>query len=165
MGYQTKNTTMNKLFSLKSAGYLHALLTLVLSAFFINAGIKKFVPKPLKPIDRDELVYQIIERESYAPPVGYKITMNTMKQSGFLYMIGVFQVLASVLMWFPRTRLTGLLLLLPIIFNIFCMHVFFDNRPHENVETGILLGVNVLLVLYYRKRIAVGLWARNPQAG
>ena len=142
--------------------YIHAALTLVLAAFFVNAGIKKFIPKPLKPIDQTELVHQIVEMESYAPPIGYKITMNTMKQSGFLQMIGVFQLLAALLMLIPRTRLTGLLLLLPIIFNIFSMHVFFDNRMHENVETGLLLSLNVLLLIYYHKRIITGLWAKNP---
>jgi len=148
---------MNKILSYKTLSFAHAFLTIVLAGFFINAGIKKFVPKPLKPIDKDELVQQVIEKESYAPPIGYKITMNTMKQSGFLKMIGIFQLLAAALMLFPKTRLTGLLLLLPIIFNVFFMHVFFDDRRHENVETGILLGVNISLVTYYRKTILNGL--------
>ena len=29
------------------------------------------------------------------------------------------------------------------------MHVFFDNRVDENIETGILLGLNILLLLPY----------------
>ena len=149
---------MNNFLSNKTFSFAHAILTVVLAAFFFNAGIKKFVPKPLKSIDKDELVQQIIEKESYAPPIGYKVTMNTMKQSGFLKMIGIFQLLAAALMLFPKTRLTGLLLLLPIIFNVFFMHVFFDDRMHENVETGILLGVNILLVSYYNKTILNGLW-------
>lgn len=141
--------------------YGHAIITVVLAAIFINASIKKFTPKPLKPIDQAELVHQIIEQESYAPPIGYKITMNTMKQSGFLKLIGVFQLLAALFMLIPRLRLTGLLILFPIIFNIFFMHVFFDNRMHENMETGILLGITILLLGYYYKRIAVFLWSKK----
>lgn len=142
----------------KIISYVHAVLAIALAAFFFNAGYKKFVPKPLKPVDQTELVQQIVVEGSYAPPMGYKLTMNTMRQSGFLKMIGVFQILAATLMLIPRTRLLGLLLLLPIIFNIFFMHVFFDDRMHENVETGILLGVNILLAVYYRKTIFNGLW-------
>lgn len=137
----------------KILSYGHAILTIALALFFLNAGIKKFMPKELKEIDQEELVEQIIVKNSYEAPVGYKLTMNTMRQSGFLKMIGVFQILAAVVMLIPRFRLAGLLLLLPIIFNIFFMHVYMDNRLHENVETGILLGVNVLLVLYYIKPV------------
>jgi len=132
--------------------YSHALLTIALALFFLNAGYKKFVPKDLKPVDETELVQQVIQKGSYAAPVGYNLTMNTMRQSGFLKLIGVFQIVASLLLFIPRFRFAGLLLLLPIIFNIFFMHVFMDNRLHENVETGILLGVNVLLVTYYWKK-------------
>ena len=46
----------------------------------------------------------------------------------------------------------GLLTLLPIIFNIFFMHVFFDNRVDENIETGFLLVINIILLLKYKKQ-------------
>ena len=82
-----------------------------------------------------------------------KITMNTFRQSGFLRMIAFFQILAGVLMILPATRTLGLLLLLPIIFNIFCMHVFFDNRMGENIETGILLALNLGLCSFYYKKL------------
>ena len=79
--------------------------------------------------------------------------MNTMRQSGFLRLISIFQIIAGILMIIPKTRMGGLLLLLPIIFNIFFMHVFFDNRMHENIETGMLLALNVGLCSYYYKKI------------
>lgn len=138
--------------------YTHAISAVILAVFFINAGSKKFFPKPLKPVDQTELVHQIIEQQSYAPPLGYKLTMNTMRQSGFLQLIGVFQLSAAFLILIPRTRLLGLLVLLPIIFNIFFIHVFMDNRPHENIETGLLLGATLLLITYYTKQIITGLW-------
>tara|TARA_Y100000766_G_C18535946_1_gene425949 strand:+ start:188 stop:457 length:270 start_codon:yes stop_codon:yes gene_type:complete len=80
--------------------------------------------------------------------------MNTMRQSGFLRLISAFQILAGILMIIPKTRMAGLLLLLPIIFNIFFMHVFFDDRMHENIETGILLFITLALSSYYYKRIS-----------
>jgi hypothetical protein len=33
------------------------------------------------------------------------------------------------------------------------MHVFFDNRIEENILTGIILIINVVLCSYYYKRI------------
>ncbi len=144
----------------KIIAYAHALLTLCLAVYFINAGMKKFSHRPLRPVGEKELIETVIVRQDYTPPVGYNVTMNTFRQNGFLKMIGVFQLLSAALMFLPRTRLLGLLLLLPIIFNIFFMHVFLDNRMHENVETGILLGVNLLLIIYYYKRIVMVLWHR-----
>ena len=102
---------------------IHSLLTILLALFFIYKGVDK-MPIKLKDISKEEIVTTIIEKNSYEAPVGYKITMNTFRQSGFLRMIAFFQILAGVLMILPATRALGLLLLLPIIFNIFCMHVF-----------------------------------------
>jgi len=78
--------------------------------------------------------------------------MNTFKYSGFLDMISLIQILAGILIIIPVTRLVGLLTLLPIIFNIFFMHVFFDNRLDENIETGFLLVINIILLLNYKKQ-------------
>jgi uncharacterized membrane protein YphA (DoxX/SURF4 family) len=132
--------------------YIHTFLTIILGIFFIYKGIDK-MPIKLKDISKEEIVETIIEKGSYEAPVGYKITMNTMRQSGFLRLISVFQILAGILMIIPKTRMAGLLLLLPIIFNIFFMHVFFDNRMHENVETGILLLLNLVLCSFYYKKV------------
>ena len=131
---------------------LHTTLTFLLAIFFMYKGIDK-LPIKLKDISKEEIVSTIIDNNSYEAPVGYKLTMNTMRQSGFLRMISIFQILAGILMIIPKTRMLGLLILLPIIFNIFFMHVFFDNRMHENIETGILLALNVSLCLYYHNRL------------
>ena len=131
---------------------IHTFLTILLALFFIYKGIDK-MPIKLKDISKEEIVETIIEKGSYEAPVGYKITMNTMRQSGFLRLISVFQILAGILMIIPKTRIAGLLLLLPIIFNIFFMHVFFDNRMHENIETGLLLLLNLILCSFYYKKV------------
>ena len=132
--------------------FLHTTLTVLLAIFFMYKGIDK-LPIKLKDISKEEIVSTIIDNNSYEAPVGYKITMNTMRQSGFLRMISIFQILAGILMIIPKTRMLGLLILLPIIFNIFFMHVFFDNRMHENIQTGILLALNVVLCSYYYNRL------------
>ena len=131
---------------------IHTILTIMLAVFFIYKGVDK-MPIKLKDISKEEIISTIVEQNSYEAPVGYKITMNTMRQSGFLRLISVFQLIAGILMIIPATRMAGLLLLLPIIFNIFFMHVFFDNRMHENIETGILLALNLGLCSYYYKRV------------
>ena len=59
---------------------LHAILTVSLGLFFIYKGIDK-IPIKLKPVSQEQIFETIIENESYDPPVGYNITMNTMRQS------------------------------------------------------------------------------------
>lgn len=139
---------------------LHSIFTILLGLFFIYKGVDK-IPIKLKPITQDEIIETIVERGSYEAPVGYKITMNTMRQSGFLRLISFFQIIAGILMIIPRTRLMGLLFLLPMIFNIFFMHVFFDNRMDENILTGGLLAVNLILCAYYFKKIRLILIDKN----
>lgn len=131
---------------------LHTILTFGLAIFFIYKGIDKM------PINTSEISQHEIEQlslgdyltsDSGEKPVGYKITMNTMITSGFIKMISIFQILAGILMFIPLTRIIGIFLLLPIIFNILMMHVFFDNRVDENILCGSLLLVNLFLCIYY----------------
>lgn len=147
--------------------YIHAVLTLALAAFFIYKGIQKFEPVKLREkhvtlANQADIVQKILVEKDYAAPYGYDLTMNTFRQSGFLKVIGIFQVLAGLLMLFPQTRMAGLLTLLPIILNIFLMHFVFDNRPHENVETGRYLAATLILLAYYYKRLIPVLWYKKP---
>jgi uncharacterized membrane protein YphA (DoxX/SURF4 family) len=146
--------------------YAHAAATIALAIFFIMKGYEKFgEPKlRLKNVtieNKEQIVQQIIEEQNYEAPFGYDITMNTMRQSGFIKFIGLFQILSGLLMFIPNTRMAGLLMLLPIILNIFLMHVFFDNRPHENIETGRLLAATVILLLFYWKSLLQILWRKT----
>ena len=128
---------------------LHTILTIVVALFFISKGYNKLNSDKLKPVELDQIITTIIDNNSYEAPVGYNIVMNTFKYSGFLDMISIIQILLGILILIPITRFIGLLTLLPVIFNIFFMHVFFDNRMDENIETGILLLINIILLLYY----------------
>lgn len=140
---------------------LHLITTIILALFFIfkgyekiNSEVSSLEKKDIENIrDIKDNPKNYINSETGKKPTGYKITMNTMKQSGFLNMIALFQIIAGILMIIPKTRLLGLLLLLPIIFNIFMMHLFFDNRINENIITGTLLLTNILLLIYYNKTL------------
>jgi len=146
----------------KTLKYIHTIACVAMALFFLNAGVKKFIPKPPRPSNTAELV-QAVEQDKYESPASFKLTMKAMKQSGFLYFIGVFQIVAALLIVFPRTRLLGLCVLLPIVINIFLLHVFMDNRMHENVETGLLLAINLLLILYYYKSLVTVFLKPNPK--
>ena len=132
---------------------IHRILSILIAVFFIYKGYGKLTSDKYKPVDEQSIITTIIENSSYDAPVGYNIVMNTFKYSGFLDMISLIQILVGILIVIPFTRLLGLLTLLPIIFNIFFMHVFFDNRVDENIETGFLLIINILLLFYYKKEI------------
>ena len=135
---------------------IHSIITIILAIYFIGVGTGKFFQK-IKPLNENEqeniITQNYTKSKKGEAPAGYKVTMNTMKQSGFLKMIGVFEILAGILMIIPKLRIFGLFLLLPIIFNIFFMHIFFDNRIGENIQTGILLIVTSFLCYFYKERI------------
>lgn len=132
--------------------WLHIAGCVGLGLFFVNAGVKKFVPKnrPVKP----EMVVawqQAVTENKFESPVSFQLTMASFRQSGFFKMIGVLQLISAVLLLIPRSRRAGLLLLLPVTINIFTMHLFMDNRIDENIETGLILLVNLLLLLPYAR--------------
>lgn len=134
--------------------WLHIAGCVALGLFFVNAGVKKFVPKnrPVKP----EMVVtwqQAVTENKFESPVSFQLTMASFRQSGFFKMIGVLQLLSAILLLIPRTRRAGLLLLLPVTINIFSMHLFMDNRMDENIETGLVLLVNLLLLLPYMRSL------------
>tara|TARA_B100001758_G_C18377836_1_gene595415 strand:- start:1263 stop:1727 length:465 start_codon:yes stop_codon:yes gene_type:complete len=149
-----------KIIKMNKKHLIHSICTIMLGVFFIYKGIDK-IPVKLKDISAEEIQQTIIEKNSYEAPVGYKITMNTMRQSGFLKLIAFFQIICGILMIIPWTRLIGLLILFPIIFNIFFMHVFFDNRIDENIVTGGILLLTLILCSYYYKRLSKALYLKE----
>ena len=143
---------------------IHTTVTIIIALFFIYKGYDKTNSSVsiLSEIDHENIKNEnYIFSDKGEKPSGYKITMNTMKQSGFLKMIGISQIIAGLLMIIPITRIYGLLLLLPIIFNIYMMHLYFDNRIDENILTGGLLLINIILLTYYKKSLFKNLNIKN----
>lgn len=113
-------------------------LSILLGAFFIYKGLTKHWLSPCKVYAPDSTI-----------PLPYQQVMTAFCESGFLRLVGAFQILSGLLLLLPRTRLLGALMLLPIIFNIFFMHAFMDNRPEELVETGLPLAATLLILLWH----------------
>lgn len=117
------------------------ILSTVLGAFFIYKGLNKHFLSPCKVFDATSTI-----------PLAYQQVITGMCESGMLKVVGFFQILSGLLLVIPKTRIVGAMMLLPIIFNIFILHLFIDNRPEELVETGIpLLATLVILIFYFPK--------------
>ncbi|MFN3639489.1 MAG: hypothetical protein ACK4UK_01090 [Flavobacterium sp.] len=115
-----------------------ALIAVILGLFFIYKGVNKHFLSPCKVFGPESTI-----------PLEYQQVITNMCQSGMLKVIGFFQVVSGILLLIPKTRLVGAIVLLPIIFNIFILHLFLDNRPHELVETGIPLTATILIISHY----------------
>jgi uncharacterized membrane protein YphA (DoxX/SURF4 family) len=138
---------------MKTLKITHTILSMLIALFFIYAGSKKFVSgKAHKHTDNTELI-QSVTTNTYENPVTFQLCVKILKTTGFLKLVGVLQMLAGLLILLPFTRLVGLITLFPITVNIFCFHLFMDNRAGENVETGLYLLLNVLLIAAYYKTI------------
>ena len=119
---------------------LMALLGAALGVFFVYKGVDKHFLSPCKVYGPDSTL-----------PQDYMNLMNALCHSGFTKVVGGVQILAGALLVFPRTRLLGVILLLPVIITIFLFHLLIDNRPHELVETGVPLAAAILILLYHYK--------------
>jgi uncharacterized membrane protein YphA (DoxX/SURF4 family) len=113
-------------------------IALGLGLFFVYKGMNKHFLSPCKVYGPESTI-----------PLEYQQVITYMCQSGMLMVVGFFQILSGILLIIPKTRLMGAIILLPIIFNIFILHLFLDNRPEELVETGIPLTATILILGYY----------------
>ncbi len=139
---------------MKYTKIIHGLLVMALGVFFCYAGVKKFIPKPPRVnAEAQAQTLKAVEEDTFERPVTFRLTMKMFRASGFIYLVGLIQITAGILMLFPLTRLVGLLLLLPICMNIFGFHFFMDNRPDENVETGLYLLANIVLLWPYTRQL------------
>ncbi len=134
--------------------YTHALFAILLAALFIYAGVKKFIPKdrPTNPKAKKEII-KAVETNNFDRPISFRLTVKMLSTSGFLKFVGILQVLSGLLILLPRTRLAGLIFLLPLTLVIFSLHVFMDNRMDENIETGLFFLINLVLMLFYLKKL------------
>lgn len=117
------------------------IISFLLGAFFIYKGITKHWLKPCKTFGPDSTI-----------PLPYQQVITHLCQSGFLKMVSVFQILSGILLFIPKTRLIGAVMLLPVIFNIFFIHFFLDNRPEELVESGIPMLMNIIILWNYKDK-------------
>lgn len=115
---------------------------ILVGSFFVYKGVTKHLLGSCKVYDVDSTI-----------PIMYQEVISAFCKSGFFKMIGIFQVLGGFLLIIPKTRLVGALLLLPIIFNIFTIHLFLDNRPEELIISGIPFILTSLVVLDNYKKI------------
>ncbi len=115
--------------------YAITVLAVLLGVFFIYKGINKHWLSPCKVYGPESTI-----------PLAYQQLITAFCQSGFLKLVGLFQATAGILLLIPKTRLLGAIILLPIIFNIFFIHAFLDNRPIELVETGIPLLMTLIII-------------------
>lgn len=116
------------------------LLGILLGAFFVYKGMDKHFLSPCKVYPPDSPL-----------PLEYRNLISTLCNSGFTKVVGVIEVLSGLFLIFPRTRLLGSILLMPVIITIFLFHLLIDNRPHEFVETGIPLAINLLIFASHYK--------------
>ncbi len=85
-----------------------------------------------------------------APPAGSFVFL--MKDSGYLAVIKVLEVLGGLLLILPRTRVLGLFLVGAILFNIACVHQFFFGGLKDPTVIGLIV---LALFVAWSKRYAL----------
>lgn len=121
-------------------------LAIALGLFFIYAGGKKLF---ITPAPRPAGAVSTVPQE-------FIDLIRAFKSTGyFMLMVGWFQLIAGLLLLYRKTILIGALILLPITWNIFSIHVALDNRVDEYVLTGLLFAGNVAIVLSYFSKLII----------
>lgn len=127
----------------KQKNLLLTAVALALGLFFMYAGGKKIF---LPPAPRPEGISTV--------PQEFIDLIRALKAAGpYMLMVGWIQFVAGAMLIIRPTRLLGALLLAPITFNIFAIHLMLDNRPGEYLFTGLLLAANLIVVFSHFKRL------------
>jgi len=87
---------------------------------------------------------------------GTELTWNYFGYSyGMSVIIALFQIIGSVLLLFRRTTLLGVTLLLPVVFNIVLINIFYQIGP-ITLFTSISITLGLLYLLYQQKVDIIG---------
>ena len=118
---------------------------ILLGLFFVYAGGKKlFLPPAPRGTGPSTLPPEFIDLLKALSASGY-----------FMVMVAWFQLCSGILLLFRKTHVLGALLLLPVTFNIFVIHVALDNRIYEYFFTGFLLLVNVTILIPHLNKFLI----------
>jgi hypothetical protein len=74
--------------------------------------------------------------------------------SWFSFLLGIAELIPAVFLFFKRTAFLGALLLFPVLSFIFLINIAYDFVPVMKVWTASLLSLNLILLFYYKKRLA-----------
>jgi putative oxidoreductase len=112
-------------------------ICVAIGVFFAYKGIIKHWVKPCKVYSPDTTV-----------PQEYISVITALCHSGYLKMIGFWEVLGGIFLIIRPLRVFGLMILLPVSGVILSIHGFLDNRPEELVEIGVPMA-GLLLILWF----------------
>ena len=87
---------------------------------------------------------------------GTELTWNYFGHSyGLSVILALFQIIGSILLLFRRTTLLGVTLLLPVVFNIVLINIFYQIGP-ITLFTSILISFGLLYLVYQQKVDIIG---------
>ena len=104
---------------------------------FIIFGLNFFVPLSFLP-------------KPTPPPEGSHAAMfmGALYPSGYLAFVKVLEILGGVLTAIPKTRVFGMFLLVPILVNIMCFHLFFKTgRLFDPMHIGLVVLAAAILIM------------------
>ncbi|RYZ52559.1 MAG: DoxX family protein [Proteobacteria bacterium] len=82
-----------------------------------------------------------------------------MANSGWMKVIGLFQLIGGILVLVGRTAPLGLTILAGLLINILCFHIFLDNG--SNLAPGIVFSVLELFLVYAYRDHFKGIFSTN----
>lgn len=145
----------------KSIKILFIIFRLFLGGFMIYGGVQKFAkpnPTPIEVVEKANK-FTSPEKESTLQKVLY---INGAKQTGYFWeVLGVCELLFGLLLILQGTGFIGALFLLPITLHILLFHLFLEpDDVKELIQTGVLFGINIALVLKEREKWKHLLWIK-----
>ena len=92
---------------------------------------------------------------------GSELTWNYFGYSyGLSVFLALFQIIGSVLLLFRRTTLLGVTILLPVIFNIVLINIFYQIGP-ITLFTSVLITLGLIYLLYQQKVDLIGFFNQH----
>lgn len=116
------------------------LLGLLFLIFGLNFFLK-FIPMPPGPPEG-------------SPPA---LFFAALAPTGYLAFVKILEILGAVLVAIPKTRVFGLLVLGPVIVNIFCFHIFLTKGATLIDPVNLLIGALAAFLVWSERKAFSGL--------
>ncbi len=118
--------------------YFLIILRLLISLLFVYAGVEKlFLPY-------DPSVFKA--NQELADPLFFEF-YNLLQNAGFLFFVGVCQMICGILLFFRKTHILGFVMLFPLILCLWMVHIFISKYTPYIIFDGVILMITCFFII------------------
>jgi len=119
------------------------IIRIILMLQFVYAGVEKL----FLPFDADKFAKENTGMETF---IRFYTLLN---DTGYLYFVGLFELLCGILLIFNKTYLLAAVMMIPLLLCIVTTHLLISHSPFRLAYDSFLLLMNAMLLFRHYKAL------------